>query len=59
MCTDSATVKMNPDEQRKEFDMDVLGWVFVALLGLVLAAAVVMGVASLPDAKRYLKLRRM
>jgi VIT1/CCC1 family predicted Fe2+/Mn2+ transporter len=39
--------------------MDVLGWVFIALLGLVLTAAVVMGVASLPDAKRYLKLRRM
>ena len=39
--------------------MDILGWVFIGLLGLVLTAAVVMGVASLPDAKRYLKLRRM
>jgi hypothetical protein len=39
--------------------MDVLGWVFIAIIALVLAAAVGMGLASLPDAKRYLKLRRM
>ncbi|WP_425518507.1 DUF6893 family small protein [Mycobacterium spongiae] len=39
--------------------MEVLGWVFVGLIAVVLAAAVVMGVASLPDARRYLKLRRM
>jgi hypothetical protein len=39
--------------------MDVLGWVFIALIALVLAVAVGMGLASLPDAKRYLKLRRM
>ena len=39
--------------------MDVVGWVFIALIALVVAAAVGMGVASLPDAKRYLKLRRM
>lgn len=39
--------------------MDVLGWVFIALIGLVLLVAVGLGVASLPDAKRYLKLRRM
>jgi hypothetical protein len=39
--------------------MDVLGWIFIALIALVLTVAVVVGVASLPDAKRYLKLRRM
>jgi hypothetical protein len=39
--------------------MDVLGWVFVGLIALVLAVAVGLGLASLPDAKRYLKLRRM
>lgn len=39
--------------------MDVLGWIFVALIALVAAAAVGMGVASIPDAKRYLRLRRM
>ncbi|PJE06359.1 DUF6893 family small protein [Mycobacterium gordonae] len=39
--------------------MDVLGWIFVALIALVVAAAVGLGVASVPDAKRYLRLRRM
>lgn len=39
--------------------MEVLGWIFIAILGLVLAVAVVLGVVSLPDARRYLKLRRM
>jgi hypothetical protein len=39
--------------------MDVLGWVFIAVIAVVLLVAVGMGLASLPDAKRYLKLRRM
>jgi hypothetical protein len=39
--------------------MEVLGWVFLALIALVLTVAGGVGVASLPDAKRYLKLRRM
>jgi hypothetical protein len=39
--------------------MDVLGWVFVVIVGIAVAAAVVMGLVSLPDARRYLKLRRM
>lgn len=39
--------------------MEVLGWVFVALVGIVVVAAVALGLASLPDARRYLKLRRM
>ncbi len=39
--------------------MEVLGWIFVALIALVLVAAVGLGLASLPDAKRYLRLRRM
>ncbi|CAM4399548.1 hypothetical protein MB901379_01684 [Mycobacterium basiliense] len=39
--------------------MEILGWVFVALIALVLVIAVATGVASLPDARRYLKLRRM
>lgn len=39
--------------------MDILGWVFIGLIALVVAVAVGMGVASLPDAKRYLRLRRM
>jgi hypothetical protein len=39
--------------------MEVLGWIFVAIIALVLAVAVGLGVVSLPDARRYLKLRRM
>jgi hypothetical protein len=39
--------------------MAILGWVFIGLIAMVLAVAVVLGVSSLPDARRYLKLRRM
>lgn len=39
--------------------MEILGWIFAALIALVVLAAVGLGVASLPDAKRYLRLRRM
>ena len=39
--------------------MEVLGWIFVAIIALVVAVGVVMGLVSLPDARRYLKLRRM
>ncbi len=39
--------------------MEVLGWVFIAIIALVVAVALVLGVISLPDARRYLKLRRM
>ena len=39
--------------------MEVMGWIFVAVMALAFAVALVLGVASLPDARRYLKLRRM
>ena len=39
--------------------MEVVGWVFVAIIALVVGIAVVLGVVSLPDARRYLRLRRM
>ncbi|WP_372517404.1 DUF6893 family small protein [Mycobacterium nebraskense] len=39
--------------------MEVLGWIFVAIIALVLVVGLVLGVVSLPDARRYLKLRRM
>jgi hypothetical protein len=39
--------------------MEVVGWIFIAIIALVLAVAVGLGVVSLPDARRYLKLRRM
>ncbi len=39
--------------------MEVMGWIFVALIALVVLVAAAFGVVSLPDARRYLKLRRM
>lgn len=39
--------------------MEVLGWIFVAIVVLVLAIGLALGLVSLPDARRYLKLRRM
>jgi hypothetical protein len=39
--------------------MEVLGWIFIGIIALVVAVAAVLGLVSLPDARRYLKLRRM
>ena len=39
--------------------MEVLGWIFLAILALVAAVALMLGLISLPDARRCLKLRRM
>jgi uncharacterized membrane protein required for colicin V production len=39
--------------------MRVLGMLTSALLGLGVVAAVVLGVRSTPDVKRYLAMRRM
>ena len=39
--------------------MRALGVLTTALLGLALAGAVVVGVRSVPDVKRYLAIRRM
>jgi hypothetical protein len=39
--------------------MEIVGWVFIAILGLIVFSAVVMGLVSLPDARRYLKMRHM
>ncbi len=39
--------------------MEIMGWIFVAILALVAVVALALGVVSLPDARRYLKLRRM
>ena len=39
--------------------MEVLGWIFIGIIALVVAVAAVLGLISLPDARRYLKLRRM
>ncbi len=39
--------------------MEILGWIFIAIIALVVVVALALGVVSLPDARRYLKLRRM
>jgi uncharacterized protein DUF6893 len=39
--------------------MDVVGWVAVGVVGVVVLGGVVMGVRSIPDLRRYLKIRQM
>ncbi|WP_414686662.1 DUF6893 family small protein [Mycobacterium sp.] len=39
--------------------MEIVGWVFIGILGLMAFSAVVLGLVSLPDARRYLKMRHM
>jgi hypothetical protein len=39
--------------------MEVVGWIAVVGVAIIVVGGVVMGVRSLPDARRYLKMRRM
>ena len=39
--------------------MEIVGWVFIGILGLLVFVGVVLGLVSLPDARRYLKIRHM
>ncbi|WP_375482894.1 DUF6893 family small protein [uncultured Mycobacterium sp.] len=39
--------------------MEIVGWVAIAIVALVVLAGLVMGLISLPDARRYLKIRHM
>ena len=39
--------------------MEIVGGVFIGILGLMVFSAVVLGLVSLPDARRYLKIRHM
>ena len=39
--------------------MAVVGWIATATVAVVIVFAVTLGVRSVPDAKRYLKMRRM
>ena len=39
--------------------MEIVGWVFIGIRGLMVFSAVVLGLVSLPDARRYLKIRHM
>jgi hypothetical protein len=39
--------------------MDVIGWIATGVVAVVLLAGVVVGVRSIPDVQRYLKIRQM
>jgi hypothetical protein len=39
--------------------MDVVGWVALAAVAVVVVGGVVVGLVSIPDARRYMKIRRM
>jgi hypothetical protein len=39
--------------------MAIVGWVFIGLLTMVALAGVAIGLISIPDARRYLKIRHM
>jgi hypothetical protein len=39
--------------------MEILGWIFIGIIALVVGIGLLLGLVSLPDARRYLKLRRM
>ena len=39
--------------------MDVVGWVAVGVVAAVVVGGVVIGLANIPDARRYMKMRRM
>jgi hypothetical protein len=39
--------------------MAIIGWVFIGVIAVIVLAGVVMGLTSLPDAMRYLRIRRM
>jgi hypothetical protein len=39
--------------------MEVVGWIAIVVAVLVALVAVALGVRSVPDAKRYMKIRRM
>jgi hypothetical protein len=39
--------------------MEIVGWVFIGILALIVLAAAMMGIVSIPDARRYIKIRRM
>jgi hypothetical protein len=39
--------------------MEVLGWVFVGILAAAVVTVGMLGLISVPDARRYLRIRRM
>ena len=39
--------------------MEVVGWIAVILAAIIALFAVMLGLRSIPDARRYLRMRRM
>jgi hypothetical protein len=39
--------------------MEVIGWIAVVIVAIIVFAAAALGLRSIPDARRYLKMRRM
>ena len=39
--------------------MDIVGWVFIGILCAIVLVAIVVGLGSIPDAVRYMRIRRM
>ncbi|PEG33282.1 hypothetical protein CQY20_31605 [Mycolicibacterium agri] len=39
--------------------MEVVGWIAVGVVAAVVLTGALIGVMSIPDARRYLKIRRM
>ncbi len=39
--------------------MEVIGWIALVVVAVGLLAGVLVGVRSIPDVRRYLKMRRM
>jgi hypothetical protein len=39
--------------------MDVIGWVVTGVVAVVLVTGVLVGLRSLPDVRRYMKMRNM
>ena len=45
--------------QRKESDMEIVGWIAVVIVALVVLAILGMILGSMSDVARYLRIRRM
>lgn len=39
--------------------MEVIGWIATVIVVMVVVAGVAVGLTSIPDVRRYLKMRRM
>ena len=39
--------------------MEIVGWVFIGIIALAVLIGLLLGLTSLPDAMRYMRIRRM